>query len=56
MYNDENDNLFDEALLELAIAIKRNSDLVRENTELRKKLEEKNYGKTKQKTEQSQHK
>ena len=38
MDNNEND-LFNEALLNLAIIIKRNADLINENNELRKRME-----------------
>lgn len=37
----ENDNLINEALLDLAIIIKRNNELIIENNELRKRMEEK---------------
>ena len=37
----EDDNLINEALLDLAIIIKRNNELINENNELRKRMEEK---------------
>ena len=38
--NDNESNLFNEALLDLAIIIKRNADLRNENEELRRRMEE----------------
>ena len=40
--NTENESLFTEALLDLVIIIKKNMDLINENTELRKRIEEEN--------------
>lgn len=37
----DNSELINEALLDLAIILKRNNELVNENNELRKKIEEK---------------
>ena len=54
---DENDdNLFNEALLDLAIILKRNNDLINENNELRKRMEEKNNDSNKSREKSSSHK